>query len=84
MTTVMGVAILCNGEEREPMKERSGAVTAILIVATLLCIGFLVGRCTAISNFEDEAVEKGFARYNGETGNWEWKEPEVEKEEKEK
>lgn len=48
-----------------------GGVIAGIIVATLFWVPICI---LDYENLRQEAVDKGFAAYNSQTGDWEWRE----------
>jgi hypothetical protein len=54
-----------------------GIVGAIFCL--ICCLPFLADGCGGKTQLRRQAIEHGYARYNSETGVWQWNEP-VEKE----
>jgi len=43
------------------------------IVMVVVFIGAWVGAATSEAYYKKQAIERGYAQYNTETGDWEWK-----------
>ena len=58
------------------------AYVMFTFVAVTCAICLVVGRCMegqVRDEFQQDAIERGYARYNDTTGDWEWKEGKKEK-----
>lgn len=40
-----------------------------------LAIGLVIGLQVGSSHVKNQAIEQGYAEYDNQTGNWQWKEP---------
>lgn len=49
-------------------------VILTLIASMLVLVGFVNGTKYKQNEFEKEAIKRGYALYDQETGNWKWKE----------
>ncbi len=46
----------------------------LLLVGMGFLLGFGIGNALNERRMEKEAIEKGYAEYNQQTGDWQWKE----------
>lgn len=47
---------------------------ALLFAIAILVSGFSIGAGMAADQYKKEAIERGFAEYNAQTGVWQWNE----------
>ena len=53
------------------------AIICTIIVVSLLCAGALSGYTECNNQWKKVLIEKKYAEYNSQTGEWQWKEPEL-------
>lgn len=55
--------------------EKSLTIAIIAIMFSVLILPLVFVKSCEVTTLKHEAIKYNYARYNGETGRWEWKEP---------
>jgi hypothetical protein len=67
----------CSKSPKTRIMSQLGLQIIIVVAFGALCfgVGYLTATIVRRNRWRDEMIKRGFARYNGYTGKWEWGEP---------